>query len=893
MPFPAPTVRGSKLPPPQRPSAETQAYLKKAATTSPSVSDAALSSKPSGLPPPPRPNAAASVFLAKSGLPPPMKPNMPGLPQASADLPPRPASETLSQSQSEKKSDSKSSFPAMASNGAVAPPQSAFPPPMQPRKPMPVAVGDRKPMPSPFSKPEVDSTASNSIEASTGAQESQGVPPSGPQNPPSTLPDKPNVQQEPQNTAPNKEGVQQQQQQQQQPGNVTTTSVTQPKFIGQKMPLPKTKSEQPQFIGQQASTSQKSNQQQRAPMLATAASVSSNVLGSTLAFPQQNSMEQKAEQKENAKASNTSKVPSHPFAVPKVRGPPLPKTSALTPQNGQAAANTPKEHPSQNAGGRSHGGSGKMPPSKKGVHSGFLSSGASQPNKKLPPPMPRPNGGVLPPSKDNGIIPGPANPVRAMPFPGATGNSMPLPNKVGGGLPLSNKVGGGLPDSMPSKTNNPTPVTNNETSAASGQEPVVIRPPRAKPKFVPKVVDHLTFSPLTKEVLEERKRKRNYPIPFPIFCICWPQMDTVIIGGGGGTAGCGVPSAGLLCDMKQDLNRPLQRGKWDKSSRWDVIPKGEMSTHDMILCQAAQHPTTDDFAFAVGGRVYLVTLTNGRLLHKNNNFAQMDFSSEVSEQNVSALRFNRSGDCLVSGGSDRVVRLWSWPAMKKIQDLGSHDKEDLVSLDFNMSGSIVASTSGEKYCNIWRTQPLNVQSSKDDTKERHLIKKLTLKNGKDFMEYRVCRFVSGEQGQEFLCVLMNGSSRGPSFLAKYSTTSWALIKKVKICSDPAVGMEVSHDHSKVAVANNEGGVFIFDTNLALFCKQSGCHDLPTTGLAWSADDQWVLSASADKTTAVVPAVQQRSTTCRSVFLLVLNAFLVLFLYVVLQIVHSSDSSELK
>jgi len=152
-------------------------------------------------------------------------------------------------------------------------------------------------------------------------------------------------------------------------------------------------------------------------------------------------------------------------------------------------------------------------------------------------------------------LPPQPNPLSAFPLPNQPAFQPPLPQSHS-----EQSRDFTQPTPMPAPPSKPPQETKTAKKSASGE----LGP-------LPNSFDYLLLTP---DIVADRVRKRNYPIPFPIFCVMWTKSDTILVGGGGGRPGTGIPSGALVCDIKKELPDP-RSPLYDNG--WSVVPYAEVN----------------------------------------------------------------------------------------------------------------------------------------------------------------------------------------------------------------------------------------------------------------------------------------------------------------------------
>lgn len=110
-------------------------------------------------------------------------------------------------------------------------------------------------------------------------------------------------------------------------------------------------------------------------------------------------------------------------------------------------------------------------------------------------------------------------------------------------------------------------------------------------------------------VFEKCMPKKGDPPPSnvftePVFAVTWPDNDHLVVGGGGGKKGCGVPSGLSVCNL---VRKPVS-----KQDRITGIQRtGRVDTNDVVVQKILLHPSKPALIACVGGTCMLFALQNG------------------------------------------------------------------------------------------------------------------------------------------------------------------------------------------------------------------------------------------------------------------------------------------
>jgi WD40 repeat protein len=211
---------------------------------------------------------------------------------------------------------------------------------------------------------------------------------------------------------------------------------------------------------------------------------------------------------------------------------------------------------------------------------------------------------------------------------------------------------------------------------------------------------------------------------------------------------------------------------------------------------------------------------------------------------------------------------------------GERKGTSILSLSFNATSTRLVSTSGEHSCKVWRCGGDVASSDGDDDESdaRNVpVAELTLdaSMGTTF-NFRGAQFITmpsleksadgdddGADGDEFLVAIVNKTSRGPSYLVVWDTQTWSEVRRIRVDTEALVHLEISHNRRLLAVATSTATLFVYELHsFALFSCTRDCHELPTTTLSFSPNDQTILSCSGDKSCRLI--VMKKQSRCAGV-----------------------------
>jgi WD40 repeat protein/serine/threonine protein kinase len=118
-----------------------------------------------------------------------------------------------------------------------------------------------------------------------------------------------------------------------------------------------------------------------------------------------------------------------------------------------------------------------------------------------------------------------------------------------------------------------------------------------------------------------------------------------------------------------------------------------------IQSDSRTNPRVGDVAFSPDG-VRIASISGAMVFVCNASTGKLEFTREPHDGAVLCLAFSPDGKRLVSGGSDRKVKLWDATSVDDPSRLIGH-KSSIQCVAFSLDGTRLASASGDKTVRIW------------------------------------------------------------------------------------------------------------------------------------------------------------------------------------------------
>eukprot|EP00922_Rhytidocystis_sp_ex-Travisia-forbesii_P013608 GHVS01020359.1.p1 GENE.GHVS01020359.1~~GHVS01020359.1.p1 ORF type:complete len:446 (+),score=24.41 GHVS01020359.1:107-1444(+) len=279
---------------------------------------------------------------------------------------------------------------------------------------------------------------------------------------------------------------------------------------------------------------------------------------------------------------------------------------------------------------------------------------------------------------------------------------------------------------------------------------------------------------------------------------------------------------------------------------------------------------------------------------------QTDFTEPEGRQTV--VRFSPSGELLITGGDEKILRVWRLElpsngrlqgttgenAMQLVAELKGHngDVKDCAITADSLTAATCASDNTFRLWDIKTGQMLHSQEMDNP------------KNKQQKLVFRCCRFVSPPGGGPKCLFTLACGPRGPSYAIHWRvdvSTDRSSAKVVKlrqswIDNQASCALAVSDDYNYYAVGFVSGGCKVFDSRMRLL-RSHLKHGLPITGIVFLNRGQTVVSSGADYSLATMELATDWfwgsrwlcSFICVAVVLIIA---LVSFLYTVQDAAHS-------
>ncbi|KAF2069947.1 hypothetical protein CYY_008734 [Polysphondylium violaceum] len=348
-----------------------------------------------------------------------------------------------------------------------------------------------------------------------------------------------------------------------------------------------------------------------------------------------------------------------------------------------------------------------------------------------------------------------------------------------------------------------------------------------------------------KIVSKEESNKLNLEVldfttlAYPIFCCSTSnsaEKQLIAVGGGGGTSKTGIPNGITLF-------------KWGQDSKFHTL-----DTYNTIDCIpfVTFLDNKNIFAYPIGSMCYIVEYLGDSKFKELKSFDSSQSTSTSSTLTSSTsstssdkkdekyelrfIKFSKSGERLVTIGSDNVVKVWSYPSIQFIKSIPTSHSDEITDFDLNPASTHVVTTSRDKTCKI-----INILNGKVENT-------LKYKQKNQDLAFRGCRF---SQNGLYLYTAQSlprtKTFSSCTILSKweFSTGKEEFSKQVATVNNTS--FELSPDGKRVAIGTADSFVSVFDIDTFNLIDRWEPHTFVITGICFSPDSSSIFSTSADYT----------------------------------------------
>lgn len=381
-----------------------------------------------------------------------------------------------------------------------------------------------------------------------------------------------------------------------------------------------------------------------------------------------------------------------------------------------------------------------------------------------------------------------------------------------------------------------------------------------------------------------------YVAGYPLYAL-ETQGSKVVFGGGGGPSASGVPNILEIHDLDEESFPVLCLENTGKVACMGITahPSGESIVCGLDqLCQrysVKQEDSTDSKGDdddddsktdeTKDGDADKASATTSKIILIKENSVDTDKGADNYQK---VARFNRTGTKLLTGGSEGIVRLWSYPdlkEMKQVEKMGDEIRD--IQFHPNNDSCVVISSDGAAVI-----IPKEFLTSKLSMKEQN-DKKIKIAFSQSGLKYSAvgCGFATDQTTKHVLLYICIVHKTNPSYVVVYDADdNFKEVKRAKLVKDSVTKFVMSPNEDFFAVGTKTGTIAIYNSHSLKMATSSVVHSWIVTGVAWSGDGKKVLSISPDmRVCATVCAVESNEV----LYVILLSIFLFI-MYILLDYV---------
>ncbi|KAL8444317.1 hypothetical protein Emag_005578 [Eimeria magna] len=276
------------------------------------------------------------------------------------------------------------------------------------------------------------------------------------------------------------------------------------------------------------------------------------------------------------------------------------------------------------------------------------------------------------------------------------------------------------------------------------------------------------------------------------------------------------------------------------------------------------------------------------------------FGGERTTKRLIVARFSPSGEYVICGGEDRVIRVWRVVVEKEEprdagqqqqqQQQAQQDKQqqqqqqpmklsaefvtelrghegDVKDVSMSDDSQLIASCGSDGRLCLWRWKENALMLSRKIENPRNPQGQLSVRCCRAVMFGGNAASAGTDKKHDDPPTAANTAAAAAATAAATAAEDGAvqLQELCSVCCDstsPCCQLAVSDDQRKIAIGLANGSSKVFDRGLSLLAKQTA-HELPATGLCFISKGRRLLSTSADYSVAVLDTEPRRSWSIAS------------------------------
>jgi len=359
---------------------------------------------------------------------------------------------------------------------------------------------------------------------------------------------------------------------------------------------------------------------------------------------------------------------------------------------------------------------------------------------------------------------------------------------------------------------------------------------------------------------EEKDDLIHWKDYLPFFAGCGLRSGRMVLGGGGGAAGMGVGSGMKIYDIKKDCA---------------LVPFATYDSHDRLVNCITEHPCGSEIATSMDGYVFaFLVSSDGSLFEPVDQWKVIPEAPAMSTDGtpappgedeapqVTAIEFNNAGNLIATGGDDGKVRVWQYHS-KQMELLLDVDEPgtDVTSVAFTSDSKHIVTCSKKNAANVWSLADGKAIHQLKPPSDDPILSKCLIRHVRMVRVMQMTPYGTLERHNFAMATFIDPNRGGYSYLCRMNAADWSVQYIVKLVKESVTTCVVSADGSLVAMSTNKGSVLVYSTlSMACIRRVSGCHQLPGTALCFDSKNEYLVSASMDKSYTLIPIDQSKMQT---------------------------------
>ncbi|PVV01833.1 hypothetical protein BB560_003735, partial [Smittium megazygosporum] len=299
----------------------------------------------------------------------------------------------------------------------------------------------------------------------------------------------------------------------------------------------------------------------------------------------------------------------------------------------------------------------------------------------------------------------------------------------------------------------------------------------------------------------------------PISCIAITKDNLILIGGGGGPGRFGIKN---LLIFEYDFGN-----EQDAPTCISIEPKSKNAIVGVnSTCEDIKQGNNKCIR-----KFKLLLLENSKKISDSKDLSQY----------LKFATFDPNGKFFCFSNTDGLFGSQNFPKLNSRFSFSIPGNE-ILDADISNDSKLIATVSKNELKIIKSSNGKQVQSISDPH----------LKSGEN-ASFRLCRYNRSKAFKNRLYTILNTNTRRKSYIVSWDTTKWKKILSKKISSSISC-LSISNDGLKLAVGCANMEILILDAiSLNIYYRFKNTHSFVITSISFTADDQYLISGSADET----------------------------------------------